>query len=240
MGAMVLTMMGCKKGGEGEVSKDTTPKPTNAQTTEAPEETTAPEEQEKDLYEYVDKVYGYSFKMPMYSGGGYKDASFVRGSTVYDSLGFNTTERCIAVFRYLISQKDKIDISKINSVYDIHENVVGYAYLSIMRSLNSWQLASYDIEVAEKAETINGYEMLKFEGTLEKEYGFDKTQTIGVTGYYILAEGLPIVVMGMDCTGAVYGRDYGGELTLMDSIREDVEAMVQTFSTEQWTGRSFK
>jgi len=30
MGAMVLTMMGCKKGGEGEVSKDTTPKPTNA------------------------------------------------------------------------------------------------------------------------------------------------------------------------------------------------------------------
>jgi hypothetical protein len=237
MGAMMLTLFGCKKDEKPGESEKNTPKPTKAE--ESVESTKAPDIQEKDLFEYIDDFYGYSFKMPIYSRRDYEGSSFVQENKVYNSMGNPATEKYVAVFRYIeLSHKDVIDISKINSVYDIHENMAEYAFDSTMYAMNSWDLVGYDIKVEDKAEVINGYEMLKFEGTLDKEV--DETETLGITGYYIFAKGLPIVVMGVDCSDTVYGRDYGGTLTLLDSIREEVEAMVHTFSTEGWTRREIK
>lgn len=237
MGAMMLALLGCKKEEKPGESGKNTPKPTKAE--ENVEATKAPEVLEQGMYEYVDWLYGYSFLMPQYSRCDYEGGGFVQENKVNDSAGLNVTEKYIAVFRYdEISDKSEVDISKINSVYDIHENMAEYAFDSTMCAMNAWDLVGYDIKVEDKAEVINGYEMLKFEGTLDKEV--DETGTLGITGYYIFAKGLPIVVMGVDCSDTVYGRDYGGTLTLLDSVREEVEAMVHTFSTEGWTGMEIK
>lgn len=228
MGAMAFALVGCK-GKDSSENEDTLPKQEQQGGEVTTEATKAPEVLGEEMYEYKDKFYGFSFKMPEYTRGDYMGAAYVRRQMV-GAEDLPQIEKYIAVYRYLkASHEDIIDIYQINSVYDIHEHMGEMAYENTLGAIKSWKMDSCDITVAEEAETINGYEMLKYEGTMEISSAMGP-QKLGITGYYIFADGLPLVVQAVDSTATVYDVEYEGELSQMDSLRAEVDAMVRTFN----------
>ena len=226
LGAMVLSMVGCKDKGNGE-TKNPTSKPAQTEKEVTPEATIAPE---KELDEYENSVFGFTFMMPRYSNREKIGAWYAQKDMVENSLGSSVTEKYVAVGYFSkYTTLDGVDIQKVNSVYDIHENMGQVAYDYMLNATRFTNLLSYDVTVAEEAEMINGYEALSFEGTMVVESAV-QNYTFGITGYYIFANGLPIIVQGVDCSASVEGGEYSSELSLMDSIREDVDAMVRTFN----------
>lgn len=239
LGAMLVSVIGCKKQSDGGKKSSSEKEPikteSNAEPTEVPYWS-----KDKETHTHTDVYYGYSMAMPVYTT--YKDSglTYVHQNLVYDGSGRNAPEKFVGLTSYNMYTNTDVDINKINSVYDIHDNYATKAFNSIFLAVHAgWGLEPKDIQVADKAEKINGFDMLKYEGTFEMPYG-DTTQTVAVTGYYIYANELPIVVMGADCTDTVTNPEgvdlYPDGFSLLDSVREDVEAMVHTFSTENWTG----
>lgn len=228
LGVMLVSMVGCKKESKVGTEDSSVNKPVETQ--ENNDVTKAPEVSQKETYEYVNSVFGYSFMMPKYSSINDDGTTFWQINYVKDMYVGNLAEKYVGVLHFTDSYTENgVDIYKVNSVYDIHDNMGRESQRFFIGATPYREIVALDVKVAEKAETINGYEMLPYEGTMEIK-GVLENYTYGVYGYYIFANGLPIMVSGVDCSSIINGAEYPSELSLMDSICEDVDAMVKTFN----------
>lgn len=228
VGAILVAMVGCKKESDEGAKASSGKKPTK--TAESNEVTKVPEVSGKETYEYVNSGYGYSFLTPKYNFRDESGSQFWQINHVKDIYSDNVAEKYIGIMHFTDSYTENgVDIYKVNSVYDIHDNMGREAYRFLSHATHLWEATTWDVTVAEKAQTINGYEMLPYEGVVEMK-GLLENYTYGVYGYYIYANGLPIIVSGVDCSSIVDGVEYPSELSLMSSVREDVDAMVRTFN----------